>query len=134
MATQREKDAVEYLKKHKIFELMNNLTSMLLFYRPENPRKFFIQQLEQLKFSQESSVRGPSLFDSSNLDAIFGILAPANQKYISFAQYKHSLTMLGIKDINECPEGANEDRISHDTFKTEAMEVLQRDSATYAQL
>lgn len=27
---------------------------------------------------------------------------------------------LGIKDINECPEGANEDRISHETFKTEA--------------
>lgn len=31
-----------------------------------------------------------------------------------------ALTMMGIKDINECPDGVNEDRISHETFKTEA--------------
>lgn len=31
-----------------------------------------------------------------------------------------ALTMLGIKHINECPEGVNEDRISYETFKTEA--------------
>lgn len=34
MATQREKDAADYLKKHKIIELMDNLTGMLFFYRP----------------------------------------------------------------------------------------------------
>lgn len=34
MATQREQDAVDYLEKHKILELMDNLTSMLFFYRP----------------------------------------------------------------------------------------------------
>lgn len=34
MATQREQDAAEYLKKHKVIELMDNLTSMLFFYRP----------------------------------------------------------------------------------------------------
>ncbi|KAK5600604.1 hypothetical protein CRENBAI_001334 [Crenichthys baileyi] len=134
MATQREKEAEEYLRNHKIIELLDNMTSMLLFYRPENPREFLIEQLEQLKVSQESGVRGPNLFDSSNLDAVFGILDPANQKYITFGQYKHALTMLGIKDINECPEGVNEDRISQETFKTEAMAGLQRRSATYASL
>ncbi|XP_012717903.2 EF-hand calcium-binding domain-containing protein 10 [Fundulus heteroclitus] len=134
MATPREKDAAEYVEKHKIIELMDNMTSMLLFYRPENPREFLIEQLEQLKTSRESGVRGPNLFDNSNLDAVFGILDPANQKYITFEQYKQALTMLGIKDINECPDGVNEDRISHETFKTEAMEGLQRTSATYAQL
>uniref|UniRef100_A0A3B5KLG1 Uncharacterized protein n=1 Tax=Xiphophorus couchianus TaxID=32473 RepID=A0A3B5KLG1_9TELE len=30
----RERDATAYLKKHKIVELMDNMTSMLLFYRP----------------------------------------------------------------------------------------------------
>ncbi|KAM9377277.1 EF-hand calcium-binding domain-containing protein 10 [Pholidichthys leucotaenia] len=133
MATQREKDAAEYLKKHKIMELVDNLTSMLFFYRPENPRQFLIEQLEQLKMSQQSGVKGPNLFNSSNVDAVIGILDPANQKYITFAQYKHALTMLGVKDINECPEGVNEDRISHETFRTEAMEGLQRRSATYVQ-
>uniref|UniRef100_A0A3B3YZM7 Uncharacterized protein n=1 Tax=Poecilia mexicana TaxID=48701 RepID=A0A3B3YZM7_9TELE len=84
----RERDAKEYLKKHKIFELMDNMTSMLLFYRPENPKEFLIEQLELLKVSRESGMRGPNLFDNSNLTAICGIMDPANQKYISFAQYK----------------------------------------------
>uniref|UniRef100_A0A3P8ULV3 EF-hand calcium-binding domain-containing protein 10-like n=1 Tax=Cynoglossus semilaevis TaxID=244447 RepID=A0A3P8ULV3_CYNSE len=118
METQREQDAADYLNKHKILDLMDNLTSMLFFYRP-NPREFLIKQLEQLKTSRESGDTGPNLFDNSNLDAVFGILDPVNQKHITFAQYKHLIT-LGIKDINECPDGVNEDRISYETFKTEA--------------
>ncbi|XP_044048621.1 EF-hand calcium-binding domain-containing protein 10 [Siniperca chuatsi] len=131
MASQREKDAADYLKKHKIIALMDNLTSMLFFYRPGNPREFLIEQLEQLKISQQSGMGGPNLFNNANLNAVFGILDPTNQKYITFAQYKQALTTLGIKDINECPEGVNEDRISHETFKTEAIQGLQRCSATY---
>ncbi|XP_039989235.1 EF-hand calcium-binding domain-containing protein 10 [Xiphias gladius] len=134
MATQREEDAADYLKKHKIIELMDYLTSMLFFHRPEKPREFLVEQLEQLKISQQSGVKGANLFNKSNLDAVFGILDPTNQKYITFAQYKHALTTLGIKDINECPDGVNEDRITHETFKTEAMQGLQRCSATYEQL
>ncbi|GAA6215284.1 EF-hand calcium-binding domain-containing protein 10-like [Lates japonicus] len=133
MATQREHDAADYLKKHKIMELMDNLTSMLFFYRPEKPRVFLIEQLEQLKISQQGGMEGPNLFNNSNLDAVLGILDPTNQRYITFVQYKQALTTLGIKDINECPEGVNEDRISHETFKTEAMQGLQRCSATYEQ-
>lgn len=34
MATPREQEAADYLRKHKIIELMDNLTSMLFFYRP----------------------------------------------------------------------------------------------------
>ncbi|XP_059191341.1 EF-hand calcium-binding domain-containing protein 10 [Centropristis striata] len=134
METQREKDAADYLRKHQILELMDNLTSMLFFHRPENPREFLVEQLEQLKLSQQSGVRGPNLFNNSSLDAVFGILDPAKQKYITFAQYKHALTTLGIKDINECPEGVNEDRISHATFKAEAIQGLQKCSATYERL
>ncbi|XP_068579744.1 LOW QUALITY PROTEIN: EF-hand calcium-binding domain-containing protein 10 [Cebidichthys violaceus] len=134
MATQREQDAADYLKKHKIAELMENLTSMLFFYRPENPREFLVEQLQQLKVSQHGGTKGPNLFNKANLDAVFGILDPTNQKYITLAQYKQALTTLGIKDINECPEGVNEDRISHETFKTEAIEGLKRCSATYEQL
>ncbi|XP_030587267.1 EF-hand calcium-binding domain-containing protein 10 [Archocentrus centrarchus] len=134
MATQREEDAAVYLEKHKIIELMDNLTSMLFFYRPEKPRDFLIEQLEQLKLCQQSGMKGPNLFSDSNLDVIFGILDPDNKKYITFAQYKQALTMLGIKDINECPDGVNDDRISLETFRIEATRGLERCSATYAQL
>ncbi|XP_041652253.1 EF-hand calcium-binding domain-containing protein 10 [Cheilinus undulatus] len=131
MATQGEKDAADYLQKHKLMELLENVTSMLFFYRPENPREFLIEQLKQLKLSQQRGMMGPNLFNKTNLDAVFGILDPAGRKYITFAQYKQALTTIGIKDINECPEGVNEDRISEETFKTEAMQGLQRCSATY---
>ncbi|XP_068452673.1 EF-hand calcium-binding domain-containing protein 10 isoform X2 [Clinocottus analis] len=143
MATQREKDAEDYLKKHRIPELMENLTAMLFFYRPalhrdlflhpEDPREFLVEQLKELRVSQQSNMRGPSLFDNANLDTVFKILDPANQRYINVAQYKHALTTLGIKDFDESPEGVNEDRISHDTFKREATQGLQRCSATYSQ-
>ncbi|CAK6954490.1 EF-hand calcium-binding domain-containing protein 10 [Scomber scombrus] len=131
MATQREKETADYLKKHKIIELMENLTSMLFFHRPENPREFLVEQLEQLKISQHGGIKATSLFNNSNLDAVFGILDPCNHRYITFEQYKQALNTLGIKDINACPVGVNEDRISHETFTTEAIQGLQRCSATY---
>lgn len=62
--------------------------SFLIASRSEDPREFLIEHLEQVKVSQESGVRGPNVFDNSNLDAVFGMLDPANQKYITFAQYK----------------------------------------------
>ncbi|XP_029951648.1 EF-hand calcium-binding domain-containing protein 10 [Salarias fasciatus] len=134
MSTQREKDAADYLQKHKIIELMESLTSMLFFHRPENPREFLIQQLEQLKRAQQGGCEAPNLFDDSNLDAVFGILDIADEKYITFAQYQQALTTLGIKNINECPEGVNEDKISRETFKQEAMRGLKKYSETYAPL
>ena len=34
MTSPKEVEATEYLKKHKILELMDNLTSMVFFHRP----------------------------------------------------------------------------------------------------
>lgn len=34
MATQRERDAADYLQEHRIMELLENLSSMMFFYRP----------------------------------------------------------------------------------------------------
>lgn len=113
-----------------------------------------MEQLEHLRISQQSKVTPPSLFDSSNVEALFRLLDPTGQQHITFAQYKQgehngcsffsiqyvlisdtlkywrqrndsesfstALTTLGITDINECPDGVNEDRISYETFRTEA--------------
>uniref|UniRef100_A0A3Q4MW13 Si:dkey-42p14.3 n=1 Tax=Neolamprologus brichardi TaxID=32507 RepID=A0A3Q4MW13_NEOBR len=93
MAARREEDAAVYLEKHKLIELMDNLTSMLFFYRPEKPREFLIEKLEQLKLSQQSGVIGPNLFDDSNLDVVFRIMDPDNKQYITFVQYKQGDTV-----------------------------------------
>ncbi|KAK3558398.1 hypothetical protein QTP86_018002, partial [Hemibagrus guttatus] len=88
MSTPREQEAAQYLENHKIVELMNNLTSMLFYYRPEHPREFLISQLEQMQASKLQEAGSPCLFDDSNLDAVCGILDPTNQGYISYKQYR----------------------------------------------
>lgn len=55
----------------------------------ENPTEFLLEQLKLLKLCQQSGGSGPNLFNNSDLDSVFGILDPAHQGYITFAQYKH---------------------------------------------
>ncbi|KAF4081381.1 hypothetical protein AMELA_G00160740 [Ameiurus melas] len=131
MSTPREQEAAKYLENHKIVELMNNLTSMLLFYRPEHPRGYLISQLEQMQVSKFQAAASPCLFDDSNLDTVCGILDPTNQGYISYNQYREALKTLGIQHFNEWPEGFGNDRISHETFKREAKECLLKYAATF---
>lgn len=54
----------------------------------ERPQEFLIAQLEQLQVSKMRSLECPSLFNDSNLDAVFGIMDPTKQGYITFVQYK----------------------------------------------
>ncbi|XP_031418434.1 EF-hand calcium-binding domain-containing protein 10 [Clupea harengus] len=132
MTSPKEVEATEYLKKHKILELMDNLTSMVFFHRPERPREFLIDQLEQLKLSKvSSSVDSPCLFSNANLEAIFGILDPIDHGYITYSQFKEALTTLGIKNINDCPDGFVKDQITKDTFKKEARKALSESSSTF---
>ncbi|KAK2867336.1 hypothetical protein Q8A67_025453 [Cirrhinus molitorella] len=133
MSTPREQEAAEYLDKHKIIELTDNLTSMLFFYRPDRPREFLIDQLEKLKVSKVGPGNPPCLFNESNLDALFGILDPSHQGFITSNQYKEALKTLGIKNFNEFPEGASDDRISQETFIKEATERLVGSTATFQQ-
>lgn len=45
METQKEKDAAEYLQKHRIMDLLENLNSLLFFYRPgSDPSKLIMNQ------------------------------------------------------------------------------------------
>ncbi|XP_064417527.1 EF-hand calcium-binding domain-containing protein 10 isoform X2 [Latimeria chalumnae] len=134
MATEREQDAVHYLQEHKITELMNNLTSLLLYHRPEKPRDFLISELKKLKIARVRNMDFPCLFDESNLDAIFGILDPTHQGYITVAQYKEALKTLGIDSFNNFPPGADENRIALETFKKEARTGLMKTCATFKPL
>ncbi|KAJ7998384.1 hypothetical protein DPEC_G00222140 [Dallia pectoralis] len=127
----REQETADYLKKHKIIELVDNLTSMLMFYRPDKPQEFLIAQLEQLGVSKSRELACPGLFNDTNLDAVFGILDRTNRGHISYVQYKEALTTLGIETFNDSPEGMAKDRISQETFRREAKEGLQRNCATF---
>lgn len=107
----RQTEAEDYLKKHKINELFVNITASLVFKKPgwfflftfqvvglnflikncfqikDNPKEAIIEYLERLKKSKMASVHPPSLYEDQNLHSIFGMLDPSGQGYITFRQY-----------------------------------------------
>ncbi|XP_068132367.1 EF-hand calcium-binding domain-containing protein 10 [Hyperolius riggenbachi] len=128
MAAGRALQAEDYLRENKIMELVNNLTSLLLYHRPERPREFLITQLEKLKLARLADVEYPSLFDESNVEAVFGILDPAGQGYITGTQYIEALKTLGI-DISSIP--APPEKITLEVFKHDVRIHLKKTCATF---
>nr|CAB3241136.1 EF-hand calcium-binding domain-containing protein 10-like [Phallusia mammillata] len=116
----RESDAKTYLDKHRILDLFDNMTSMLIHARPDEPKAYLTQQLEKLKIAKQSGMYYPCLFDDSNLNSIFGMLDPTKLGYITREQFVAALTTIGITNFDEYPPGSEVNRITLDTFLREA--------------
>ncbi|KAJ8302330.1 hypothetical protein KUTeg_021317 [Tegillarca granosa] len=127
----RQVEAHEYLEQHRVLDLFDNITSQLIYSRPEDPKKFLIEILEKLQKSRGTRLDYPCLFDDTNIQSVFGMLDPTNKGYINKQQYQEALTTLGVKSFNESPEGAEEDKISFDTFLKEARQGLSEASACF---
>ncbi|XP_010944992.1 EF-hand calcium-binding domain-containing protein 10 [Camelus ferus] len=97
----RELEARNYLEKHQIIELLNFLTSALLFFRPEKPREYLISILEQLRIAKLTGVAFPFFMDNSNIVAMFEMMDSSNKGIISFIQYKEALKTLGLCTADE---------------------------------
>uniref|UniRef100_A0A8D2DWW5 EF-hand calcium binding domain 10 n=1 Tax=Sciurus vulgaris TaxID=55149 RepID=A0A8D2DWW5_SCIVU len=97
----REQQARDYLKTHRIMELLDHLTSVLLFVRPGNPREYLISVLECMKIAKETNVPFPYFMDNSNITAMFEMLDNSGKGTISFLQYKEALKTLGLCDADE---------------------------------
>ncbi|XP_038637154.1 EF-hand calcium-binding domain-containing protein 10 [Scyliorhinus canicula] len=131
MQSPLEREASEYLTQHQILELIDNLTSMLLYQRPARPVQFLIDQLELLKVARQTQKNYPCLFDDSNLDTVFGILDTTKQGHITLRQYREALKTLGVKDFVMAPLGSLDDKITQATFKQEAKAGLANACATF---
>ncbi|KAK3101060.1 hypothetical protein FSP39_000667 [Pinctada imbricata] len=129
--TGRDVEAREYLEQHRILELFNNLTSQLIYNRPENPKKYMIETLERLQKSRATHLDYPCLFDDSNIQSVFGMLDPTNRGYVTAQQYKEAMATLGIVAFDEHPDGAKDDKITFDTFLTQARLGLTKASSTF---
>ncbi|KAL3853651.1 hypothetical protein ACJMK2_017181 [Sinanodonta woodiana] len=127
----RERETREYLEKHRILELFNNVTSKLIYHRPEDPKLYMIDMLEKLEKSRTNKQEHPCLFDDSNIEAVFGMLDPTHTGMITLQQYTEALTTLGVTQFDPNPEGYETDSINFGTFLAEAREGLSRASATF---
>ncbi|XP_059568777.1 EF-hand calcium-binding domain-containing protein 10 [Myotis daubentonii] len=97
----RELQARKYLEKHRIMELLNYLTSSLLFFQPSKPREYLISLLERLRIAKETGVSFPFFMDHSNIVAMFEMMDSAHRGTISFVQYKGALETLGLSTEDE---------------------------------
>jgi len=129
----RSEDASEYLDKNRVLELFNNLTSQLIYSRPENPKAFLIETLEKLQKSRSSKMNYPCLFDESNIQSVFGMLDPTGRGFVTLKQYQEAMVTLGAKDFDGSPHGSDVDRIAYDVFLREAKLGLSQASATFAE-
>ncbi|GFY36610.1 EF-hand domain-containing protein [Trichonephila clavipes] len=99
MASLRE-EVAEYIKKYKIKELLQHLSEMVLYFKPENPVEFLANVLLDMKTSIEKGENVEFLYQEESLRAYFRLLDPANEGVISWEQLKSALKVLGIKDVD----------------------------------
>ncbi|XP_043444563.1 LOW QUALITY PROTEIN: EF-hand calcium-binding domain-containing protein 10 [Prionailurus bengalensis] len=97
----REQEARDYLEKHRIMELLNYLTSTLLFFRPEKPREYLISVLERLRIAKMTGLAFPFFMDHSNIVSMFEMMDTSNKGTISFVQYREALKNLGLLTTDE---------------------------------
>ncbi|XP_014681015.1 PREDICTED: EF-hand calcium-binding domain-containing protein 10-like [Priapulus caudatus] len=133
MTAQMQHEVEEYLEKHKVIELLNNLTAELIYSQPEDPKLHLVKQLQSLKASQtgEKPVP-PCLFQGNHLRSLFGMLDSSGSGHISREQYREAMKTLGVSKFDEFPPGGEMDHIVIDTFVKAAKAGLEQAWETYA--
>ena len=128
-----ETEAADYLRRHRIPQLLENLTASLVYHRPEDPRQFMrdhVQQLLKAK-TEPSAHQPPALLDESNAKSVFGMLDLAGKGSVTRQQYLEAMASLGVSDFSRDPPGASIDKITRETFVMEATSALGEAAATY---
>ncbi|XP_055974079.1 EF-hand calcium-binding domain-containing protein 10 [Sorex fumeus] len=114
----RELQAKKYMEEHNILELLTYLTSMLLFFQPDDPRRYLVTILERLRIAKITGVSFPFFMDHTNIVSMFEMLDRSNKGSITFKQYKEALNTLGLcaadEDLKDNGRG-----ITLETFRTE---------------
>lgn len=130
-----EMAASEYLTKHRILDLFENLTSALVFEKPDDPRAFAKEFIEKLKTSQQDPEvdKLPVFIDDSNLESIFGMLDITKTGYITREQYLQAMKSMGLKKFNQSPSGGDFNKISLKTFLREGKAAIRNASSTFIQ-
>ncbi len=132
-ANPQQQEVLLYLKEHKIMDLLENLTSALVYSRPEDPRTFmkeYIQQLQKAKSNMEDD-EPPMFIDETNIRSAFGMLDITKKGHITHPQYLEAMKSMGVRQFNRSPAGAELNRINQETFVRESKAALKAAMSTY---
>ncbi|XP_037243787.1 EF-hand calcium-binding domain-containing protein 10 [Falco biarmicus] len=124
-----EQQGREYLRRHRIPELLQRLGALLLYHRPERPREFLIQALERVKAAERAEGEYPYLMDEANLAAMFSLLDVVGQGCIRPAQYREALKTLGLS--TDGLQFGDDVTITLDVFKEEVKKKMRESWTVY---
>ena len=77
-------EAVEYIKKHHIEELFNELLTQMVYHQPPNPKEFIADQLRKVKEENHRYVLFDDLITTENFEAIFDSYDVLNHKKLPY--------------------------------------------------
>ncbi|KAI8805277.1 hypothetical protein BJ742DRAFT_856022 [Cladochytrium replicatum] len=118
-------DASQYIAQNKVFEHVHTLMGELLINRPDDPKKFMIAKLEEMKGAK---LRGQAipLFTKPHLRALFRIFDAPGRGHITLERYIEAMNDVGAKNFNPNPEGHEKNAIDMETFVEEAFATLMK--------
>lgn len=93
------RDISSYFKEHKILELLDHLSEMVLFFKPDDPVDFMASTVLEMKRAMEAGTFVPSLYTEESFRAYFRLLDPAGVGVITWDQLKSAFDLLGLKGV-----------------------------------
>lgn len=95
----QKQKTIQYAKDRHIGELFNHLTQALVYYRPENPRAFLIEEVRKLQASSTQS-----LFTGDDLDTMFDMIDVTKQGTISVDQLRNTCRNIAADSSTQVSE------------------------------
>merc|ERR1711881_125581 len=100
-----EKEAKEYLDKHKIVDLLNHVTESLVYAQPPRVGPFMTKMLMTMKDTRDSE-DGDQLINHPNIKqqnsrALFRMMDPMGSGKISVTQMEEILTIYKLDQLED---------------------------------
>ena len=124
MSEQLVQQNEDYLSKHRVFEVFEDLLTTVSYKRPENIREFLIKELETRKekktilipiFNEKEVANIFKLYNVENRENITRIKAKQALKYMANSKYEFKI----INEFEDIPE-----RVDLELFKQLARNIL----------
>ena len=123
-------EATEYLKKHRILQLFEELGAFLVLEKPKDPEGYLIQKLEEIKESRKRREK-LTFFNQEDVTMMFETFDPTGKGYINGSQYAQALKNLGIEEPKIKVQ--EEEKVSKRVFESQVMNELLSKSITAPQ-
>ena len=98
MTSDQRQLSVEYLTKFHIVELLDHLTQLVAYHRPDNLRQFLRTEIATL---QSNKGKSSSLFTDDDVATMFEMIDVAKQQTISVEQLKNTCNNLSSGGATE---------------------------------